>query len=180
MSSLNDCEDWMVRHLAMIPTQFRPKSAEIAAFSRLFSSFFTTSFRVGQQRWWETAETTLITGAKAYRDRRHKKHSERRDQEGATELKRLALAALAEETQVCSNASIVERALAAEAISRELALWTYVRELVRRTEFLSQGTPVHRLWLELDEKTRKDLSVQVVWQSREKLLGWLKKNAVLN
>lgn len=180
MSSANSCEEWTVRHLSMIPVQLRPEAGDIAPFSRLFSSFFTTSFRVGQRRWWETVETTLVTGIKTYRDRRHKKHSEQRDEEGATELKRLALVALAEETQLHCDSLMAERALVMDHISQELALWTYVRELVRRTEFASQGPSVHRLWLELDERTRKNLSVQLVWQAREKLLEWLKDSAALN
>ena len=46
MSSAKSCEDWVLRHLSMIPIQLRPEGSDVPAFSHLFSSFFTTSFRV--------------------------------------------------------------------------------------------------------------------------------------
>jgi len=68
-----------------------------------------------------------------------------------------------------------------QQIERTLKLhkqaWTYVRELVRRAEFASQGTSVHRLWLALEERTRKNLSVEAVWQARMNLVGWLRKES---
>jgi hypothetical protein len=177
MSSAKSCEEWVLRHLAMIPANLRPDTSDVPAFGHLFSSFFTTSFRVGQVRWWETVETTLVTSAKTFRDRRHKKHSERREEQAATELKRLALATLAEEERLQYDPLLTERAVTSETISRDLSLWTYVRELVRRAEFASQGTSVHRLWLALDERTRKNLSVESVWQARNNLIDWLAKEA---
>src|SRR5262249_40922562 len=125
-------------------------------------------------------ETTVVTGARTHRDRRHKRHSEWRDEKGTTALKRLALVALAEETQVYCDPLMTERASVVDDIYQQLALWTYIRELVRRTEFASQGPPVYRLWLEIDERTRKNLTVQLVWQARERLLEWFKNNAALN
>lgn len=177
MSATKSCEDWVVRHLSMIPVNLRPNASELPAFSHLFSSFFTTSFRVGQVRWWETVETTLVAGAKTFRDGRHKKYAERREEEAATELKRLALAALAAEEGLSCDPLLTERAAAAEVISQELSLWAYVRELVRRAEFASQGTSVHRLWLALDERTRKNLGVEAVWQARMNLIRWLTKES---
>ena len=177
ISSAKSCEDWVLRHLSTIPIQLRPEGSDVSAFSHLFSSFFTTSFRVGQVRWWETVETTLVTGAKTFRGRRHKKHSERREDMAATELKRLALEELAKEEGLACDPLLIQQAVAAEAIGQYLSIWTYVRELVRRAEFASQGTSVHRLWLALEERTRKNLSVEVVWQARMNLVGWLRKES---
>jgi len=177
ISSAKSCEDWVLRHLSMIPVQLRPEGSDVPTFSHLFSSFFTTSFRVGQVRWWETVETTLVTGAKTVRGRRHKKHSERREDMAATELKRLALEALAKEEGLACDPLLIRQAVAAEAIGQYLSIWTYVRELVRRAEFASQGASVHRLWLALEERTRKNLSVEAVWQARMNLVGWLTKES---
>lgn len=177
MSGTTSCEDWVRRHLAMIPTHLRPEAGDVAAFSLLFASFFTTSFRVGQVRWWETVETTLVTGAKSFRNARHRKYSERREEEAATELKRLALTALAEAEGLGCDPLLSQRAVETEAIDQDLALWTYVVELVRRAEFASQGAAVHRLWLALDERTRKNLSVERVWKARMNLVAWLAKES---
>ena len=180
MSSGKSCEEWLKAHHSMLPANLRTDASDLPALSNLFSSFFTTSFRVGQIRWWDAVETTLVTGAKTVRDRRHKKHSERRENEAATELKRLALAGLAGEAGLHGNPLLIERAAASEEIAGDLVLWTYVRELVRRIEFVSQGAPVHRLWLALDERTRKNLSVEIVWRARTNLIGWLTKAATEN
>lgn len=48
MSAAKSCEEWVVRHLLMIPVNLRPDASDVPAFSHLFSSFFTTSFRVGR------------------------------------------------------------------------------------------------------------------------------------
>ena len=177
MSSAKSCEEWLVSHLSMIPFNLRPGANDISAFSYLFSSFFSTSFRIGSTRWWERVETTLVTGAKTFRDRRHKKHSERREAEAAEELKRLALLALAEEAELRRKPLWTQTIAIPQTISDDLSLWTYVRELVRRAEFASQGSSVHRLWLELGERTRKNLSVEMVWRARANLILWLSQEA---
>jgi hypothetical protein len=177
ISSAQSCEEWLAQRLAMIPAHLHPAPNDFTAFTRLFSSFFTTSFRVGQVYWGERAETTVVAGVKELHGRRHKKHSERRTEQAATELKRLALTALAETEGLPCDALLTERAVVAEAVAQDLSLWTYVRELVRRTEFASQGPGVHRLWLALDERTRKNLSVEAVWQARLNLIRWLTKES---
>jgi hypothetical protein len=52
----------------------------------------------------------------------------------------------------------------------DLSLWAYGRELIRRTQFTSQGTAV--LWLALDEKVRTRLSAESIWKARERLVQW--------
>ena len=177
LSAASSCERWVARHRSMIPVNLRPDPIDVPAFSHLLSSFFATSFRMGWVRQWETEETTLVAGAKNFRNARHKKCSERREEESATELKRLALAALAEEEGLPCNPLLSEQTARSEVINQHLSLWTYVRELVRRAEFASQGTSVHRLWLTLDERTRKNLSVEGVWQARMDLIRWLKQES---
>lgn len=176
LSSGNTCAEWLKRHLNDLPNEFRPNPGEFRAFGNLFSSFFTTSFHVGEVRNWDVVETTLIRGAKEFRDRRHKRHSERREGEAADELKRLSLVALAEEHRLTVPPGVQERALAAADLALDLTLWTYGCELMRRARFASQGGAVHRLWLELNEKTRKNLSAESIWQARERLVRWLTNN----
>ena|SRR6266540_270947 len=125
LSSGDRCVKWIKHQLNDLPHEFRPKPDEFRAFGYLFSSFFTTSFRVGDVRKWDVVETTLIRGAKEFRGRRHKRHSERREREAADELKLLALIALAEEHGLAVTSGVQERALAAADLALDLALWTY-------------------------------------------------------
>jgi len=177
MSSADTCQDWVSRHCSMFPVGLRPAADDISGFSHLFSSFFATSFRVGLDRSWRTRETTLLAGVKKFRDGRHKKNSDRRELEAALALKRAAVNALAVEAQLECESVLIERFLTLEEYKQELALWTYIRELIRRTEFASQGSAVHRLWLELNEKTRKNLSRALVSKARSLLLDGLKIEA---
>jgi hypothetical protein len=176
LSSGDSCVEWVKHQLNDLPHEFGPKPDEFRAFGYLFSSFFTTSFRVGEVRNWDVVETTLIRGAKKLRGRRHKRHSERREREAADELKLMALVALAEEHGLAVTSEVQERALAAADLALDLALWTYGCELVRRARFASQGGAVHRLWLELKAKTRKNLSAESIWRARERLVRWLARH----
>jgi hypothetical protein len=170
------CVEWTARHLAEFPSEFRPDRNAVRAFGYLLSSFFSTSFRVAETRFWDDVRTTLVVGAKEFKGRRHKRHSERREREAADELKCLALAALADEHGLSASADLRERAFTSAEPARDLTLWTYGCEIVRRTQFASQGSAVHRLWLELDEKVRKDLSAEPIWQARERFVLWLTNN----
>jgi hypothetical protein len=169
----DDCVEWIGRHFQRLPQEFRPKRSELKAFAYLLSSFFTTSFRVAETRFWDEVSTTLVVGAKKLRNARHKRHSERREREAADELKRHALKALADENGLSVSYNTQEEAISSPDIGQDLSFWTYGCELVRRSQFASQGCAVHRLWLELNEKSRKELSPERIWQSRERIVSWL-------
>lgn len=176
LESGEECVEWVARHRSQFPSEVRPDRNDVHAFGYILSSFFSTSFRVAETRYGDNARTTLKVGAKEFRGRRHKRHSERRDREAADELKRLALVVLAEECRVTATPDVQERAIAAAELAADLTLWTYGCELVRRTQFASQGAAVHRLWLELNEKTRKNLSAESIWQARARLVQWVTDN----
>jgi hypothetical protein len=92
-------------------------------------------------------------------------------------LKRIAVTTLAADCDVSLAPESREQVLADPEIAHDLTLWTYGCELVRRAEFAPQGSPVHRLWLELDEKTRKHFSSESIWQARERLERWLRSKS---
>ena len=166
---------WVKRHLNELPLEIRPHPDQFRPIGFLLSSFFQTSFRVGEVMTWNgTAETTLVRGSKKIRDVRHKRHTDRRESQAAEELKRIAIMALAAENGVSVLPELIEQALTNSETARDLTLWSYGCELARRTEFASQGSPVHRLWLELDEKTRKRFSAESIWQARVRLERWLR------
>lgn len=62
------------------------------------------------------------------------------------------------------------------ALHRDLMLVTYATELVRRTEFASQGLAVYWLWLQLDADQRKALSTSTVMAAEDRLATWLEKS----
>jgi len=176
MSSAKTCQDWVTRHCAMFPVVLRPAKDELGNFSHLFASFFATSFRVGLDRSWGAEKTTLVTGTKAFKGRRHRRYSGQRELDAALALKRAALTALAENSQVNCESAAIERCLTLEEYQPDLTLWTYACELVRRCQFATQGPVVHRLWLEIDEQVRKNLSADTVWNARSRLVQWLTGN----
>lgn len=174
LASGETCAEWAGCRLASFPHEFRPADGQLLAFGFVLSSFLNTSFRVAESRRWDRAETTLVVGSTTFRGRRHKQHAMRRQQQVADELCGLALDALAEEHDLKVSAELVKQALAATEVARDLRLWTYGCELVRRVEFASQGAAVHRLWLELGQRDRKALSADSIWKARGRLLNWLK------
>lgn len=173
LASGETCAEWAGRRLASFPQEFRPADGQLRAFGFVLSSFLNTSFRVAETRQWDTVETTLVVGATVSRGRRHKQHAARRQQQVADELCGLAFGVLADEHGLTVSAELVAQALAATEVSRDLRLWTYGCELVRRAEFASQGAAVHRLWLELEERDRKTLSADSIWKARGRLVKWL-------
>jgi len=173
LASTERCVAWLKRHLNDFPVELRPHPDEFQVFGHLFSSFFSTSFRVVETQGWDSVQTSLSRGAKSLHGRRHKIHTERREERAADELRRLALAGLAQERGIDLAANTLEKGLMELSLAGDLALWTYARELIRRTQFASQGGAVHRLWLTLDEKIRKRLSAESIWKARERLVRWV-------
>jgi hypothetical protein len=83
------------------------------------------------------------------------------------------LTGLADEQNVTLQPETLEQPFIEPEVFKNLTLWTYGCELVRRCHYASQGAGVHRLWLELDEKVRKNLSAKAIWQARAGLVQWL-------
>jgi hypothetical protein len=169
------CVHWVHWHLTTFPVQYRPESHEVEAFARLLSPFFMTSFRMDEDRAWNRDEMTLVAGAKKLAGRRHKRHVAKREQETVHELKSLALLAIAEEEELEIDHKVIETCMNTSETAAQVTLWTYGRELVRRCEFLSQGTAVHRLWLEVPKKSRTNLSADTIWKARLQIAEHLKQ-----
>ncbi len=82
----------------------------------------------------------------------------------------MALAAESERAQNLVAASPIAQG---SALAADLTLWTYAVQLVNRAHYASQGPSVYRLWLDLPEKTRRNLNADLVWQARQRLLNHL-------
>ena len=164
------CEEWFFQNSSNIPASLRPGKQEQSAFFHMFSSFFSASFHLEGER---GKSRSLERGGRAITGRRHKRNARKRDEANTQELERLAVRDLCQATGLAINDDLERAALENSEIAGDLALWTYVRELVRRTEFTSQGPAVHRLWLSLDEHTRKDLSAPAALRAKSRLLAWI-------
>lgn len=172
LSSSAKCADWLKRHFNEFPVELRPGPDEFDGFAKMLTSFFNTSFHLegsgGNKR--------LVRGRK-FKDGRNKKYAQGRAADAAEELTRLAVASLAEEEGVRLEENIISSISKDGALAEQLSLWAYACELVRRSQFASQGPAVHQLWLELDEKKRRSLNAEVIWQARSVLIEALKKKA---
>ncbi len=174
------CEQWMGRHEDSFPVQLRPNPGQERAFAYVLASFFNTSFRIAEVRHWDTVETNLVAGMRGIRGRRHKQKVIQRQTQRAEDLRLLTLSQLAEEYGQDMQLEIFEKAVEDLDFSQQLTRYAYGVELVRRCHYASQGTAVHRLWLELDESVRKNLSANTIWKAREYLLKWLQEKTLEN
>ena len=172
------CAEWVRQRVSSFPELLRPRDAEIREFGFILSSFFGTSFRIAEVRTWERVETTIVAGSTSFRDRGHRRRAEQNHEHDALELRRLAMDELARENNFIFTAVMFDKLMATSEISATLTLWTYGRELVRRCKYASQGPAVHRLWLEIDSKLKKNLSVELVWKARGQLVNWLGENQI--
>jgi hypothetical protein len=172
------CEDWVRRRCDSFPTNLRPTAEQLQAFAYVLSSFFKTSFRIAEVRHWDDTETTLVAGLRGIRGRRHKQKLTQRQTQNAHDLRRLSLNLLAEDCGQLVTAETLESACLNPEFCQQLTRYAYGVELVRRCHYASQGSAVHRLWLELDESVRKNLSADTIWKAREYLVEWLQKHTL--
>lgn len=175
----NSCEDWVRRMIGIFPRDLRPEESDIPAFSHLMSSFFNTSFRVDstvELKWDSEGRKTL--GFETHRklvvgvlSTRKTKGQKEKQAESAHNLQLIALEELAIEND-CDLSPEQLKTLAHKAEIRDaLNLYSYAHELVRRSQFASQGAAVHGLWSTMDKKTRQNLNTEIIWQAHETLLA---------
>jgi hypothetical protein len=179
------CDEWVRHMMGMFPENFRPGEADIGAFAHLLSSFFNTSFHVetkNESNWssrhstYDTwVATKLVPGApKSTKGPAAKKRAQEKDRQSAHNLQLIALEELAIENDIDLTRAQIEALAAQPDIAESLNLWSYAHELMRRSQFASQGAAVHQMWLSLDKKTRENLSADTIWQAREQLCRALK------
>ncbi|MBN8248264.1 MAG: hypothetical protein J0L84_12575 [Verrucomicrobia bacterium] len=152
-------EAWLEHQGGLLSAELRPAREDVVALARMLTSFAATSFNT-----------------RAYRLRVPKgaQRAKAKARSSAAVLKAYALEALACEHGLVPAAE-AQRRLDLGLHPPELTLMTYARELIRRTEYASQGLSVYWLWLELDEHSRKGLTVAAVQQAEQRLLEWLKQ-----
>jgi len=170
----DSCIGWITRNYDQLPAAFRPARDQISAFGQLLSSLFATSFSVSKTM--REGKVRLQVRALPTRRLDGSKKSDQakaKERKAADALRRHALEALATESGTTSPSVGFSNVIGDLARSSDLTLWTYAVQLVNRTRFGSQGLAVYRLWLDLSEKTRRNLSADLVWRARERLLQHL-------
>lgn len=172
LSSSSRCVHWLKHHLNEFPIDLRPAPAELDQFAMMFTSFFNTSFRLEG-----TGRSARLVRGRKFKDGRNRKYAQGRAAEAAGDLSRTAVASLAETEGIVVRDQFVSKILKDESLADSVGLWSYACELVRRSQFASQGPAVHHLWLELDQEKRKRLNAEEIWKARSILIQALKRKA---
>jgi len=178
-------KEWVERHFHSIPGEARPDAAELEPFARLFASYLTTSFdliaqpgtrRVSSHNCY-CAFCSYLAAADHLRVRTPDKKARQR----AHQMKDLYLSSLAAEAGVTLSAADRESLLSDPKTADDLAFAAYGRELLRRSQFASQGEGVLVLWREIawDQKGKVKkgfaLSAERILQAEVALVERLKQ-----
>lgn len=180
------CENWVRDIYGMIPRDLRPDESDIPAFSRLFSAFFRTSFRLVEDApikayddWGEerghvgSGKRKLVAGAP---DGKKSSKGKAKVRESADELRVIALEELALENELFPSREALESVANDEELGDALTLWTYFHELARRAHFASQGAAVRSLWQEMDKREREKMSADDILAARDALVAALQRD----
>ena len=163
--SASAAAEWIQRHLANVPSAARPVTTEVPLFSRLFVSFLQTSFDLSANTQVRTTTnscccgfcTTIRMGSNLV-----PRTPSKRDFKTAAELKQLYLQRLATDCQITDSSEVITKVLADTNLRVELSMATWGAELVRRSQFASQGEAVLALWREFawkDNNPIRDFSI---------------------
>ena len=165
------------------PHELQCQESDIANFSHLFSAFFKTSFHIAEKNestWYRDPyhyevwnRKKLVSGTSSTRLTKGQKEKQA---ESARNLTLLALEELAIENDVDWSRSLLESFASRDDLQNAINLYSYAHELVRRSQFASQGAAVHSLWRSIDKKTRQSLNVDVLWAARETLVNAMQSN----
>ncbi len=147
--------DWLTRHYASLPSEARPDDkADLPAFASLFASYLTTSFeliekpgarRISSSRCY-CSYCSYLSQANYLRARTPGKKA----QASVRQMKELYLnALLADVAKVPDPHARANTVLENPALAPAVSYATYGRELVRRSEWASQGEGVLVLWREI-------------------------------
>jgi hypothetical protein len=140
--------DWLARNASVLPAAARPPGGKLEALAHLFASYLTTSFELASvKRVSEGCPCGFCTYLVAAPNLRARTPSSR-DQRLADQLKLDCLEELAAEQELALFRAELQPVLAEAPLRTALAMVTWARELLRRSAFRGQGTPVLSLWRE--------------------------------
>lgn len=180
--------EWLDRNWNSLPADVRPEREDIPAFAHLFASYLTTSFNLIEQPGFRREAgrgcycpfCSYLVAADHLRVRNPDKKAQQR----AREMKDLYLSSLAKDTGMSVPYAVIEGLLSDTALTEDIAYATYAQELMRRSQFASQGEGVLVLWREIawDQrgKVKKGftLSAERALQAEARLTDRLKQAVV--
>lgn len=147
--SADAAAEWIARHRQNIPANARPEANQLVTFSKLFVSFLMTSFRLNANGMRLVSDCGCRCEYCSFLQASPNlevRVPSGKDIKTARELKRIYLAGIAEE-QNCSHSSLMLTNLFAQReFAVEISLATWGNELLRRSQYASQGEAVLALW----------------------------------
>lgn len=178
----DSCQSWVRQMSGIFPRDFRTEENDISAFSHLMPSFFNTSFHVEEKTvskyshsydsYIADKRVRLVAGVSSTRKTKAQKE---KTLESARHLQFIALEELAIENDCDLSREQLENLTRKIETSDALNIYSYAHELMRRSQFASQGAAVHSLWQSMDKKTRQKLNAETIWQARETLVAALNR-----
>jgi hypothetical protein len=144
-------EDWIRRNQGRFPATVRPQPEDLVPFARLFASYLRTSFEIGKSERRVSPcgcycdYCSYLSNAPYLKPR----SLSNRSHQTAMELKRLYVQGLATDAGLAvSNEALDGLASPDGPLAKEVAIAAYAKELIRRTQFATQGEGVYALWRE--------------------------------
>ena len=140
---------WIGRNLGSLPAHARPAEGDIEPFTHLFVSFLTTSFAL------PAPGTVRPTLAGRYADwfkpasLLKARTPDKKAVASAAQMKDLTLTALAADVGIALAYEARVRLITDPATALDVSFVAYGRELIRRSQFASQGEGVLVLWREI-------------------------------
>ncbi len=191
MSAAEAAQEWITRNYENLPTDIRPEKDQINKFAHLFSSYLTTSFELVENAITTKRATSLTCCwcpicSYLIVERSHLKT--RKPSNKATyyarELKLIYLRALAESIGLPLLDSELETLLTDHSLKESISLATYGNELIRRSQFASQGDGNLILWREFaweGQKPKKkfNFSVEMILEAEKKLIQHMKNTYIV-
>lgn len=177
---------WLERNHSSLPPALRPTADDIDAYSNLLASYLQTSFEVvtGTLTWGGPCNCMLCLYTKKATFLKPRKLTPR-DKDDAQALKIIYL----EHLSTAANLPLLRRDFEpllprTDALAHALSLTTYVQELMRRSEFASQGPSVLVLWREIaweNHHPRQDfkLDADSVLDAEQRILTHLQALAAM-
>ena len=150
-------QEWIERHRAGIPADVRPNAEQTAMFARLFVSFLTTSYRLKANAIRKVSDCGCRCSCCSYLQAGPNielRTPTKKDFATARELKQIYLRRLSAESGLEISSADIEAIFANASLRVSLSAATWASELIRRSEFASQGTAVLALWREYADQER--------------------------
>lgn len=178
-SGAEAAEEWLVRSRAQLPPAHLPAEAERHEFAHLFASYLLTSFELPAGK-----ETIRVSDCHCYCDycsyvvslhRLVPRTPTPNDRKTAHQLKRLFLEHLVEDLGYPLEKPVEDAVFSNKDLSLTLSCAAYADQLIRRTQFASQGAAVLVLWRDIawedgrKPKKKFELTAAQVVEAEERL-----------